>query len=376
MIVYLIAALLVIGGLHFYLAKRLYQWFGTIFSGINLNLYIILYVIYALIFFVGFLPFPQPLRTVMGWLSAYWMGFTLYLLMYTVITDAAILTAGLTNLITTPIPQKVIFFKSITAIALTLITVLCGTYNGGRFKHVTYEIELNNAVLNNLKIVLISDSHIGAVNHFERNLHKIVEAINAQNPDIVCLAGDIFNDDFHAIRNPERAASLLRGINAVHGVYACLGNHDGGRTFPQMVKFLEDSNIKLLNDDHVIIDGRFALFGRVDAHPIGGFNGLTRRDISSAIAEAAAQMPVIIMEHNPSHMKEYGSEAALIIAGHTHRGQIFPGNLMTRYMFESDYGHHKNETTGTHLIVTSGISTWGPPMRVGTSNEIVSIIIR
>jgi hypothetical protein len=226
-----------------------------------------------------------------------------------------------------------------------------------------------------MKIVLISDLHLGEVNS-ERNLERMVQAINELNPDIVCIAGDIFNDDFYAIRNPDRASALFRSINAAYGVYACLGNHDGGRTLGKMINFLEESNIKLLNDEYVIIDGRAALFGRLDSSPIGGFGELKRQDISQTIASVGANMPVIVMDHSPSNIEEYGNEVDLILAGHTHRGQMFPGKLFTNRLFIVDYGHYQKDVNSPHVIVTSGLSTWLPPMRVGTQNEIASILLR
>jgi len=143
-----------------------------------------------------------------------------------------------------------------------------------------------------------------------------------------------------------------------------------------MINFLEESNIKLLNDEYIIIDGRFVLFGRLDANPIGGFGELQRRDISETIISVGAEMPVIVMDHNPARIKEYGKETNLILAGHTHRGQMFPGSLVTRNMFTVDYGHYQKEKDNPHVIVTSGVSTWRPPMRIGTNNEITSILVR
>jgi predicted MPP superfamily phosphohydrolase len=86
-------------------------------------------------------------------------------------------------------------------------------------------------------------------------------------------------------------------------------------------------------------------------------------------------MPVIVMEHNPARIGEYGGEVDLILAGHSHRGQMFPGSLITRAMFAVDYGHYQKDADSPHVIVTSGVSTWGPPMRVGTNSEIVVITL-
>jgi len=64
-----------------------------------------------------------------------------------------------------------------------------------------------------------------------------------------------------------------------------------------------------------------------------------------------------------------------MLAGHTHRGQIFPGNLITNAVFEVDYGYYQKDADSPNVIVTSGVGTWGMPMRVGSNNEIVSIIL-
>jgi len=192
----------------------------------------------------------------------------------------------------------------------------------------------------------------------------------------VCIAGDIFLDDFNIIRNPDKAIDLLKSIKTNYGVYACLGNHDGGSTLNQMTAFLEKSNIKLLNDEYIIIDDRLALFGRLDSRPIGGFGDLKRQDISGTIASVSENFPVIVIDHNPANIGEYGSEVNLILCGHTHKGQMFPGNLFTNAMFTAAYGHYQKDSSSPHVIVTSGASTWRPPMRIGTNNEIVSILIQ
>lgn len=131
--------------------------------------------------------------------------------------------------------------------------------------------------------------------------------------------------------------------------------------------------IKLLNDEYVIIDERLALFGRVDASPIGGFGELKRKDITEEIASTDTNMPIVVMDHTPINLEQYDENVDLVLAGHTHRGQIFPGNLITNAIFVVDYGHYQKDATSPHIIVTSGVGTWGMPMRVGSNNEIVSI---
>ena len=375
----IIAAAIVLsvyGGANYYIARRLYQWFNVLSVDINLKVYTCVFVLLALSLFLGFAPLPSGVRYVFSWIGAYWTGFFVYLLVFTIIADISMVLVSLTRIIPNPAPQSVLFCRGLVVLLLTVGIVSYGLYNGNQIRHVSYEISLRDAALDDTKIVLISDLHLGATNSLEKNLEKMVKTINDLKPDVVCIAGDIFNDNFSALRDPERAISLFRDVDATYGVYACLGNHDGGSSLPQMIEFLEKSNIRLLKDEHVVIDGRLALFGRLDPSPIGGSEGLMRQDIADAITLAAADMPVIVMDHNPSYINEYGSETGLILAGHTHRGQIFPGSLITGAMYAADYGHYQTHNESPHVITTSGIGTWGPPMRIGTNNEIVSIVLR
>jgi predicted MPP superfamily phosphohydrolase len=87
-------------------------------------------------------------------------------------------------------------------------------------------------------------------------------------------------------------------------------------------------------------------------------------------------MPIVVMDHDPSNIKQYDNKVDLLLFGHTHKGQIFPANLITNAMYVADYGHYQKDNDSPHIVVTSGVSTWGPPMRIGTNNEIAVIILR
>jgi len=364
------------GGINFYIARSLLQWFNLFVPYMSEIIYIGAYIFTASSIFLSFLPLPRVIKSVMRRISAHWMGIFVYLLVFLLLADIIVLLGSTANLIPDSIPQYIQFYMGLAAVVLTVGTICYGTYNATKLKNVSYEIKLREASLGCMKMILIGDSHIGSINNFESRLEFIVQKINSLNADIVCIAGDIFTDDFTAMCSPDKAVSLFRSINATYGVFACLGNHDGGHTFDQMMDFLEKSNIKLLNDEYVIIDDRLVLFGRPDLHPIRGFGGIKRQAISDTIASFSAKMPIVVMEHDPARIDEYGSEVDLILAGHSHRGQIFPFNLLTRAMFTVDYGHYQKDADSPHVIVTSGVSTWGPPLRVGTSNEIVSIDLR
>jgi len=256
--------------------------------------------------------------------------------------------------------------------------MIYGKCNAAKIKHVSYEVQLKNSSLTKeLKIVMIADLHLG-VTDGEKYLPQIVQGINNLEPDIVCITGDIFNDDLFLIRNLDATMELLRSIKTKYGVYACLGNHDGGSTFNDMVSFLEKSNVILLNDEHTVIDDCLILIGRLDARPIRGYGDFKRADIADVVAsiDANANLPLIVMDHDPSHIMEYENGFDLLLFGHTHNGQLFPGNIIVSAMFTAEYGYYQKDPDSPHVIITSGVSTWGTPVRISTKNEIVSILMR
>jgi len=105
---------------------------------------------------------------------------------------------------------------------------------------------------------------------------------------------------------------------------------------------------------------------------------LSGTEIDSAIETESGietYLPVVVMDHNPANTGQYGSDVDVVLSGHTHRGQVFPGSLITRAMFSVDYGYRQKTADSPHIVVTSGAGTWGTPLRVGSSSEVVSIVL-
>ena len=370
------AMLTAYGGANYYIARSLYQGAVLAFPNLNAKVYACIYAFIALSLFVRFLPVPFGVKSFMNWIGTHWMGIFVFLLLLFLIADILILLGRVTTIIPGPVPPGVRFWSVLIVILLTTALMFYGKYNATQIRTVSYDIQLKeSAFAYEIKVVLIADLHFG-YSTAEKDLPRIVQGINELEPDIVCIAGDIFNDDITLMRNPDAAIDLLRSIKTTYGVYACLGNHDGGKTFPEMQRFLQRSNIILLNDEHVTIDNRLNLIGRLDSSPIGGFGSLERIDISDVMASISQGLPNVVMDHSPSHLEEYGNEFDLLLFGHTHRGQFFPMNLITKIMFAADHGYYQKDADSPHAIVTSGVSTWGIPIRIGTGNEIVSITIR
>jgi len=309
----------------------------------------------------------------MNQIGVHWIGFFVYFLLFFIAADIVNVIGRVSKIIQSPIPPEIRFWSAVMVVLITFALMLYGKCNASKIRTVSYDIQLKKSNnLDEIKIVMIADLHFG-YSAAEKDLPKIVQSINDLKPDVLCIVGDIFNDDVNLIRNRDNAIKLLRSIKTKYGAYACLGNHDAGRTFPEMLRFLEQSGITLLNDEYRIIDGRFVLIGRVDASPIGGFGGLERVGIADIMANIKSDLPVVVMDHSPATINEYGSKHDLILSGHTHKGQFFPFTILTKSIFTVDYGYYQKDAVNPHTIVTSGASTWGTPIRIGTTNEIVSI---
>lgn len=200
------------------------------------------------------------------------------------------------------------------------------------------------------------------------------------------IAGDIFDNEYDAIYEPDRVADLLAGLKSRYGTYACYGNHDldekilAGFTFEtkeeriadrRFGEFLDRAKIHLLEDDVVCIDDAFYLAGRKRSRPDPQNAGDTRHAVRTAYRTGPVASSFVI-DHQPSELTELAEAGAdLDLGGHTHDGQLFPGNILTGLMWENACGMKK--VGDMYSIVTSGVGLWGPPMRIGTKAEVVII---
>lgn len=328
-------------------------------------------------------------------LSNYWLGVLVYAIMTLGIADGVrlIIKYPLKNI---NFPGREILFSNVgTAVIGTVCAVIIsvisiyGVINAGNIQTTKYEISVGKKAgkLKSLNVVLIADLHLG-YNIGCRQMEQMAEKINAQNPDLVVVAGDIFDNEYEALDNPDRLAEILRGIHSKYGVYACYGNHDiqekilagftfGGRAKKQssveMDEFLEKAGFTLLRDEYVLIDNAFYLYGRPDYERPG--RGIEERKTAQEITDNMdLSLPVLVIDHEPRELQELadaGVDADL--CGHTHDGQLFPGNITIKFLWENACGYLKKDNM--HNIVTSGVGLFGPNMRVGTKSEICDIVM-
>ncbi|MBS7009577.1 metallophosphoesterase [Anaerostipes sp.] len=353
---------------------KLFLWFRPFFAGASPLIFGILYGVIVTAIMVLFVLSRLPdSRIPRGVFLAdhYALGAALFVMLFVNLGDLVLFVLKLCHILPAPLPQGAAAAAGITALALSVLFSVYGGVHALTVRTINYEIKLqeDKAKADSMKIALISDLHLGYVIE-EKHIEKIVAAVNESEPDLVCIAGDIFDGDITSVKNPEKLQKLFQKIEAPYGVYACLGNHDAGAGYEGMLKFLDKAGVRLLQDESVLIGNKIILAGRKDSGPIGG-QGEKRKALKEA--DQTEKFPRIVLDHKPENIEEYGRSTDLILCGHTHRGQIFPFNLVTGLFEKFNYGYYRPKEDGPQAVVTSGAGTWGPPHRIGTDNEVAVI---
>lgn len=374
----------------FWLIRRSLAWTASCHGFCHRKVFkiplIALSVFFAVSPLLGFLLPNSYVQHFLQRVSDFWLG----VLLYTILAVAAALLIKFVLKMTRRIPpakfaEKKIFARvgGFMAVVIAAVSIF-GAVHYHDVKGTHYDASIDKPG-SDFTIVLISDLHMG-YNTGVKELSKDVDMINSMDPDIVCIAGDIFNNDYDALADPDKMSAIFRNINSKYGVYASYGNHDVsepllcGFTFssdkhpvsdPRMDSFLKKSNIKLLLDESVLIDNQFYLAGRRDDEKPGR-GSKTRMSADRLLSGLDKSKPIIVMDHSPSEIHQLSSAGCdLALSGHTHNGQLFPMNITSKLMWENPAGELKigNMTS----IVSSGIGVFGPGMRVGTDSEIVKI---
>ena len=214
-----------------------------------------------------------------------------------------------------------------------------------------------------LRIALISDLHLGFFTP-EYTPGRIRDMVNSLKPDMVLVAGDTFDEDIAGLKNPTAAAEALAGMESTYGTFACDGNHDRIAPGPEMEDFFRQAKFRMLRDEHLCLE-HITLLGRLD------YRG-DRLDIKTLMQDVPRHNPIVVLDHNPrENRKVLNAGASVVVSGHTHNGQTFPGNLLTGSFPWNTYGCVAE--CGGHTVVTSGAGVWGFPMRIGTFSEVVCL---
>lgn len=231
--------------------------------------------------------------------------------------------------------------------------------------------------LDGLRIVQLSDLHVGAHWSGLPKLREIVARANAAQPDLIVLTGDYLINGIlgGAPVTPEDIAHELGALRARLGVYGVLGNHDiwvdGWRT----TTAFRAAGIRMLDDEAVAIEGRGTRFWLAG---IGDYNE-TRHDWRRALAPVPAGDAVLAITHNPDLFPELPASVALLMAGHTHGGQVrlpLLGTPVVPSRYASRYAAGLIAEDGRRLFVSPGLGTSILPVRFRVPPEISLLTLR
>jgi len=304
-------------------------------------------------------------------IGSYWLGAMVYLTLLFLFVDILRGINGLFNF------SELIRFswsdgKGKTAVllvyALSAVILVAGYISATVPVVRKQSIQLNKPVPDGKqRVVLVSDIHLGMMISNGR-LKRLVKLINAQNADVVLLAGDVFDEDLGPVIE-NNMGEMLKKLEARHGVFAILGNHEFYGNADVAEKYLEDHNITVLRDSTAVLPNGTVIIGRED---ITGerMSGNPRKTIDVLLSEADTQNPVYLLDHQPYKLTDAAEHNIdLQVSGHTHNGQMWPFNYITGSLFEISRGYGK--INDTHFYVSSGYGTWGPPIRTNSRSEII-----
>ena len=218
-----------------------------------------------------------------------------------------------------------------------------------------------------LTIAQISDVHLGLIVRHKR-LKRILNAVRRTNPDILVSTGDLVDGQ---IDNLTQLAELLQTVNPPYGKFAITGNHEFYAGLDQALHFVQTSGFTVLRGETYDVAGIITVVGIDD--PTGKRFGLYRGvSESTLLSHNPDKKFVLLLKHMPTVSKEALGLFDLQLSGHTHKGQIFPFNLITRLFFP----HHTGLiplSHGSQLYVSRGSGTWGPPIRFLSPPEVTII---
>ncbi len=248
---------------------------------------------------------------------------------------------------------KGIYARGLLVIVMALLLSIYGYYNAYDLQVEEYTIETIKPLQRETTIVFASDLHMGTIN-FEYELDFLEKEVKEIKPNILIIGGDLF-DEYTSLEIKKKTIEKLNNLDV--DIYMIEGNHDLLNSKEK--ELFKGTNINILEDESTLIDNNYYLVGRLDVRRND------RKDYRELISNLDDSKPIILLEHEP-YIKDLKNEMIdLQLTGHTHNGQLFPGNFFLKY------GMYKYNDS--KMIVSSGLGVWNIPIRTAGHSEIVKI---
>ncbi|MFF0566715.1 metallophosphoesterase [Streptomyces sp. NPDC004041] len=267
-------------------------------------------------------------------------------------------------------PSRRLFVSRVVggaAAAAGLATVGYGTYGvlrGPSVRRVTVPLARLPRAAHGFRIAVVSDIHIGPILG-RAHTRRIVDTINATSPDLVAVVGDLVDG---SVADLGPAAEPLAALRARHGSYFVTGNHEYFSGAEQWVDHVRELGLVPLENARVEIEG----FDLAGVNDIAGETEGQGPDFGRALGDRDRARAAVLMAHQPVVIHdavEHGVD--LQLSGHTHGGQLWPGNHLAALANPTVAGLERYGDT--QLFVSRGAGAWGPPVRVGAPSDITVV---
>lgn len=358
----LIMLTVILGG-NYYVFYRLWQMLPPSLTGRIVFIIIAVFLIASpFISMLAGSAFPTSVTSVMYKVGTSWLIAFMYLLITFLVLDIL--------RVTHIVPVEKFMYHSWTglgtlALGMTILLSI-GYYRYVHKDRVELTLPVAKQAGNNssLKIVAASDLHLG-YGIGRKEFESWVELINKENPDIVLIAGDITDNNVAPLYEADMG-SVFPQIKSKYGTFVIPGNHEYIAGESNAEAFLRQAGVTFLKDSVALVDNSFYIVGRDDR------SNPDRKSIQQLTASLDQAKPIILLDHQPYQLEEAEqNHIDLQISGHTHKGQVWPISLVTKALFELDYGYKKKGNT--HYYVSSGLGIWGGKFRIGSRSEYVVI---
>ncbi len=322
---------------------------------------------FLLIPILGFLPFVlfYFYRNKRSLSLEVFLGHYLFYLNYIILGALMILSiAFILKIFSIDILKEISYRKTVFHIFIVFSLGILSIWGYRNFKNIDVE---NYRILSDLtqrksalKFAFISDVYLNE--KFDGSkLKEAFEKMKNQDVELVLIGGDFLDNSYKSVRDDIK--SIIDETKFKHGIYLVLGNHEYYGGIDENIKYIKSLGINILRDEAVKIEG-ITIIGRDDRY------NKKRKTLEELLKNIDKSSSVIVVDHNPQSLKELGNEKVdLYLSGHTHKGQLFPFNLIVDYMYENSGGYKK--IGNTHTYVSSGLGTWLIPYRIGSSSQIM-----
>lgn len=310
------------------------------------------------------------------WVGSFWLAAMLYFFLIVFFIDILRLANHFfpfLHLLKDTFIMKSPHLLTMGVATLVFFVILAGHFNAliPRIHHLDIQTGLKATDRKELRIVMASDIHLGTIIS-TRRVTKMVEKINAQKPDVILFPGDIVDEDLAPVIR-QNLGAYLKKLNAPLGIIGSTGNHEyiGGAN--SAVSYLRQHGLVMLRDTMMQLTENIYVAGRDDIES-NRFAGEQRKSLKAITTNRPEGSFLIVLDHQPRAIPEaVENKADLVLSGHTHHGQMWPLNYITQAAFPVSWGHKLFDKT--HVYVSSGLGSWGPPVRIGNRPEIVVITL-